>query len=127
MFRGTDSLPESRLRLLLVQAGLPQPTVNLSVFCRRIGALYYLDLAYAAEQIGVEYDGVIHVGDRTRMEADAQRRLDLQNEGWLIITITAKQMGTPVEVVRAVENALMLRRAARQGPNRSHLGPIQHF
>lgn len=110
---GTDSLPETQLRRLLVQAGLPQPVVNLPVFCRAVGARYYLDLGYEVEQVGVEYDGVVHVGNRAQMEADAQRRRDLQDAGWLIITVTAKQMATPVEVVRSVESALVLRRASR--------------
>jgi len=115
---GTDSPPETRLRLLLVRAGLPQPVVNLPVFCRAVGAQYYLDLAYPAVKVAVEYDGVVHVGNRTQMEADAQRRRDLQDAGWLIITVTARQMAAPVEVVRSVETALVLRRAghASAGP-----------
>jgi len=117
MRAGTDSLMETRTRLVLVRAGLPCPAVNLPVFCR--GILYYLDMAYVAERLAVEYDGVYHVGNRQQMEADARRRRDLQDEGWMVITVTADQVRDPAGVVASVEQALRLRRTAvrsRGGP-----------
>ncbi len=69
-------------------------------------------MGYAQEKLAVEYDGVVHVGSREQMEIDAERRRDLQNEGWLVLTVTAGQLRDPVSVVRSVEAALVLRRAA---------------
>ena len=108
----TDSLYETITRLVLVHAGLPEPTVNLEVHCPSSGMTYHLDMGYDKEKVGVEYDGAVHVGDRTQMEIDANRRRILQDEGWLIITVTAAQLRTPEQVVRSVESALILRRSA---------------
>ena len=78
---GTDSLYETITRLVLVHAGLPEPTVNLEVHCPSSGMTYHLDMGYDKEKVGVEYDGAVHVGDRTQMEIDANRRRILQDEG----------------------------------------------
>lgn len=110
---GTDSLYETRTRLALVRAGLPAPAVNLPVVARSSGRLFHVDLGYAEERVAVEYDGAVHVGDRRQMEVDANRRRLLQDEGWLIITVTADQLRHPEQVVRSVETALIMRRFAR--------------
>jgi len=108
---GTDSLYETRTRLVLVHAGLPEPAVNRPVRCAGSGVPFNLDMAYAAERIGVEYDGAVHVGDRDQMEFDARRRRLLQDDGWLLITVTAAQLRASAQVVASVEQALVLRRA----------------
>ena len=95
---------------MLVRAGLPEPIVNLEVFCPSVGRTYHVDLGYEKEKVAVEYDGAVHVGNRTQMEIDAKRRRILQDEGWLIITVTANQLNEPRDVIRSVENALVLRR-----------------
>ncbi len=108
---GTDSLYETRTRLILVHAGLPQPAVNLPVFCPSAQMTYHLDMGYELEKVAVEYDGAVHVGDRRQMEIDANRRRILQDEGWLIISVTAGQLQHPQDIIRSVESALILRRA----------------
>jgi len=111
---GTDSLYETRTRLALIRAGLPEPVVNYEVLCRS-GPTYHVDMGYGREKLAVEYDGADHVGERRQMEIDALRRRDLQDDGWLIITVTAQQLHTPeatARMVRSVEVALVLRRAA---------------
>lgn len=111
---GTDSLYETRTRLILVRAGLPTPAVNLPV-ASRTGFVYHVDLGYEREKVAIEYDGAVHVGDTQQMQIDAERRRDLQDVGWLIIPATAKQIADPVPFVRSVEEALLLRRAALKG------------
>jgi hypothetical protein len=108
----TGSLAETRTRLTLIDGGLPCPLVNPPVFCRSVGRTFHVDMGYVEERVGVEYDGVVHVGNRHQMEIDAIRRRALQEEGWLIITVTADQLRYPTEVVRSVEAALVMRRAA---------------
>jgi len=109
---GTDSLYETRTRLILVHGGLPCPAVNPEVHSRS-GITYFIDMAYEEEQVGVEYDGADHVGSRDQMEDDALRRRNLQDDGWYLITVTAKQHREPATLVRSVEAALILRRATR--------------
>ena len=108
---GTDSPYETRTRLVLVHAGLPCPVVNIEVPCRS-GMTYHVDMGYPVERVGVEYDGAVHVGSRWQMETDARRRRELQDEGWMLITVTADQLRRPAEVIASVEQALVLRRAA---------------
>jgi len=107
---GTDSLYETRLRLLLVRAGLPEPIVNCEVPCPEAGRIFHVDLGYDKEKLAVEYDGAVHVGNRTQMAIDANRRRLLQDQGWTIITVTAEQLRTPDQIVRSVESALLARR-----------------
>jgi len=108
---GTDSLYETRTRLILVRAGLPTPAVNLPVVSRT-GFVYHVDLGYEREKVAVEYDGAVHVGDTQQQQIDAERRRDLQDVGWLIIPATVMQISDPIPLVRSVEEALILRRAA---------------
>jgi len=114
---GTDSPYETKTRLVLVRAGLPTPAVNFAVVCRT-GQTYYLDMAYVAEKVAVEYDGAGHVGNREQMHNDATRRRDLQDEGWLIITATAPDIANTTPLVRSVEEALLLRRGTTAGLGR---------
>ena len=109
---GTDSLYETRTRLVLVHAGLPEPAVNLAVRCAGSGVPFHLDMAYKPERVGVEYDGAVHVGNRAQMEFDARRRRLLQDDGWLLISVTADELRGPAQVVASVEQALVLRRRA---------------
>ena len=109
---GTDSLYETRTRLILVHAGLPCPIVNLLVDCPAVGETYRIDMSYAPEKLGVEYDGRIHGQTRQQMDDDALRRRHLQDDGWMLITVTAGQLANPPGIVRSVESALVLRRAA---------------
>jgi len=108
----TESIYETRIRLLLVRAGLPCPLVDHEVFCPSVGRAYHLDMGYDEEKIGVEYDGRDHVKDTEQMEIDATRRRHLQDEAWMLITITAGQLKDERAIVRSVEAALVLRRAA---------------
>ena len=106
---GTDSIPETDLRLLLVRAGLPTPEVNVMVV-DSFGQWYYLDLGYEQYMLGIEYDGAYHVGDRGQMYRDATRRRTLEDLGWRIITVTAADLyRDPASVVRSVSKALLSR------------------
>jgi len=111
---GTDSITETTTRLVLVHGGLPCPAVNAEVWCRATGWLNNVDMGYEAEKVAVEYDGAVHVANRRQMQTDAVRRRDLQDEGWLIITVTADQLHAPAHLVRVVESALIVRRAGAQ-------------
>jgi hypothetical protein len=107
---GTDSLPETSTRLILVHAGLGQPVVNCPVFCSASGQTLHVDLGYEPEKVAVEYDGAVHVQDARQMQADAERRRKLVEEGWIVIPVTAVHLSQPQLVIRTVETALLSRR-----------------
>jgi len=102
----TDSIYETRTRLIMTDEGLPCPKVNPAVQAGR--RIYHVDMAYLPQRIGVEYDGRGH-GETVQIDVDAERRRDLQDEGWLIINVTAKHLAHPAEFLRSVERALILR------------------
>ena len=112
---GTDSIYESKTRLVLYRAGLPMPQVNPAVWCEPIDYYYHVDLGYIEEQVGIEFDGQVHVGDTHQMNIDADRRRHLQDAGWIIINVTAARLREPAELIRSVENALILRRTGKNG------------
>lgn len=106
---GTDSLMETRTRLLLVRSGLPEPRVNRSVqVAGRFIAMP--DLIYEEAKIAIEYDGDIHRTDRATWMRDIRRREQLQAAGWLVLTATADDvLRDPAQFVRRVRTALNAR------------------
>lgn len=84
---GVDSPQESRLRMLLVLAGLPEPRVNLII--RSPDGIWRLrfDLAYADLKIVIEYDGRQHGWSGQQWKRDARRREELDQMGWRVITV----------------------------------------
>jgi len=104
---GTDSIPETDLRLLLVRAGMPCPVVNLPIYDDFDRVLFWIDLAYEAAKTAIEYDGAIHVSDRRKMENDATRRRYLEDHGWRLITVTSADLvKNPVGIITSVRRAL---------------------
>jgi len=104
---GTDSIPETDLRLLLVRGGLPTPVVSFVITDKWGNIVYVLDLAYEQARLAIEYDGAYHVGSRQQMQQDASRRRYLEDQGWRIITITSADMlNDPDGVVTSVRKAL---------------------
>jgi hypothetical protein len=51
---------ETRLRLVVVQAGLPAPEVQWAVQDERARTAVWLDLAHPEHKIGIEHDGAVH-------------------------------------------------------------------
>ena len=79
---------ESRVRMLLVFAGLPEPAVN-HVIRRRDGEwLWRFDMCYPRPKIAVEYDGQQHL-DTPRRRQDLLRREQLERDGWLFIVFVS--------------------------------------
>ncbi len=78
---------ESRLRMLLVRAGLPPPEVQYPVQDPARRRAVWLDLAYPEHRIGIEYEGAEHT-DPNRVLRDAGRYTRLVDAGWRIYRYT---------------------------------------
>lgn len=89
---GVDSPMETRLRLLIVQAGLPEPTIGHVVVDSDGGWLATPDLSYPQLRIAIEYDGVHHLKDARQWQRDIRRRENLERAGWLVRVITAADL-----------------------------------
>jgi len=104
---GVDSVMESRLRMLIVLAGLPEPTVA-HVIRREDGTwLHRIDLAYVGLLIAIEYDGRQHAENTRQWNKDIRRREDLENRGWRVIVVTAEGVyGAPEETLERIRRIL---------------------
>lgn len=85
---GTDSLPETQVRLLLESYGLPRPVVNAAADVkdeRGVARRFFLDLAFPQWGVAVEYDGRHH----EEAWGSDQRRIKLLGDAqWLLVTVT---------------------------------------
>lgn len=104
-----DSPMESRLRMLLVLAGLPEPEVNREILDRHGRVVMRLDLSYPDVRVAVEYDGRQHAEDERQWNRDLGRREDLDDSDWRILVVTRK--GMFVEPARTVERVFRLLRS----------------
>ncbi|MEJ5944421.1 DUF559 domain-containing protein [Pseudokineococcus basanitobsidens] len=98
------SAPESRLRLLLREAGIrvtPQVVVrtDAGAFVARV------DLAVDGTRVAVEYDGAWH-GHPQQVDRDRARLNALQEAGWTVLHVTAEMMRDPAAVVATVRRAV---------------------
>ncbi|MDO7867529.1 hypothetical protein [Nocardioides jiangxiensis] len=108
---GVDSPMESRLRVLLVLAGLPEPVVNLSIRDVRGIPVRRYDLSWPAVRLVVEYDGRHHVERIEQWEKDLARREQIEDDDWRILVITSKGIyERPGDTVARVHRQLLLRR-----------------
>lgn len=107
-----ESPMETRLRMLLVLAGLPEPDVQHVVAVPGAGPRYRLDLAYPTARVAVEYDGRQHAEDVRQWNHDLRRREALEDAGWKLLVVTAQDLyRRPDDVVRRVCLALVARGA----------------
>lgn len=89
---GVDSPQESRLRMLIVLAGLPEPEVNIPIVDASGRVRRRLDMGYRDFLIGVEYEGRQHADDPGQWANDIARREELDNLGWRLLLVIAKDV-----------------------------------
>ena len=106
MREGTESPRETVTRLLIVRSGLPEPVVAHSVYNKNGVLVGTPDLSYLRQKIGMEYEGIIHGLDTQVFRNDIERRERFQDEGWLIIRITADHLRNPRVLIARIRKAL---------------------
>lgn len=100
----SESPMESRLRVLLVRAGLTG--IEAQHVVRAAGERFVarVDLAFVAAKVAVEYDGAWHWSQR---RADDRRRDALRGLGWTVVVVSAEDFyADPQAIVRVVREAL---------------------
>ena len=99
-----ESPMETRLRWLLIQAGLPHPQVQANLRDSSARFVGRVDLYYPAARLALEYDGGNH---RERMAEDDRRQNALVNAGFRLLRFTAADIhGRAAIVVAQVRAAL---------------------
>ena len=101
-----DSPMETRLRLLLLAAGIPAPVCgqDLSLDGEWMARP---DLSWPAARLAVEYDGDVHRTDRRQWRKDVARKELLEDRGWRVLVLTADDvLRHPERTVARVRAAL---------------------
>ncbi len=103
-----ESPMESIVRAYAMLGGLPAPECNLDIYAGNRW-IARVDMCWLDAKVIVEYDGAVHLTEQQRRR-DAQRRNDLQEAGWLVITLTADDLKNPAAMVARITRALRGRR-----------------
>jgi len=100
----TESVMETRLRLLLVTAGLPRPQPQVSLYDEAGQFLGRPDLYYPLHRLALEYDGAQH---RENLAGDNRRQNRLVDAGYRLLRFTAADvLSAPDSIVALVRRAL---------------------
>jgi very-short-patch-repair endonuclease len=116
-----ESPMESRLRMLIVLAGLPRPKAQVSIHNRWGRFVGRPDLYYESERLAIEYDGGVH---RNSLSEDNRRQNRLVDAGVTLLRFTAGDvLRAPDSVVAQVRGLL-----ARAGkPASADERALRHF
>ena len=98
-----ESPMETRLRWLLVNAGLPRPGVQVDLHDGEGRFVGRADLFYPRAGLVVEYDGANH---RDRLVEDNRRQNLILNAGYRLLRFTAPDLERPERLVAQVKHAL---------------------
>jgi Protein of unknown function (DUF559) len=102
----SESPMETRTRLVMIDGGLPPPTVQFEVFDAKGRFVARLDLAYEEWKIGIEYEGDHH-RERATFRRDIARGNKLADLGWAILRLTADDvLRNPDEMVRRIRKMI---------------------
>ncbi|MDV3125352.1 hypothetical protein M1247_10550 [Mycobacterium sp. 21AC1] len=88
MDSGAQSPQESRVRLILIDGGLPRPRTQIRVTDGFNKA--FIDMGYDDPKIGIDYDGKHHATDRPRYLHDIGRNELIDRQGWIDIHVVAE-------------------------------------
>jgi hypothetical protein len=89
---GAESPQETRLRLLLVESGLPRPVTQIPVKNDYGRVIRRIDMGYPESKVGVEYDGEQHFINPDDYANDIERLEFLAGRGWNIVRVSSRQL-----------------------------------
>lgn len=102
-----ESVRESKLRLRLLDAGFPMPTLQYEVRTLQGTPLYRLDLSWPSLRIGLEYDGYEAHEERASYDAERDRRMS--ERGWIMIRACKADMVDPSRLFAQLRSAFAAR------------------
>ena len=104
---GAESPQETRVRLLLVAAGLPKPETQIEFRDLHIR----VDMGWREWKVAVEYDGIQHWENRYQRSWDIERIALLEAAGWIVVRISAEMLSRPEAIVERIKAKLRERGA----------------
>lgn len=106
---GAESPGETRTRLVLVRAGLPEPELNRAVITEDGTWLGRPDLRWSGQRVILEYQGrEFHDSDEQRA-ADGVRFAGFEDDGWTVVPVwndDVNSVATRIALVRRVADLL---------------------
>ncbi len=90
---GVDSPQESKLRMKILDAGLPEPAVTQPIHDEHGYYVSTPDLQYRKYRIALEYEGDHHRSDPVQWGRDIERDDRLRSLGWIVLRFSRVQMG----------------------------------
>lgn len=100
---GAESPQETRVRLLLIDAGLPRPQTQIALRELRIR----VDMGWTEWRVAVEYDGIQHWSDRRQRSWDIDRIALLHEAGWAVIRVSVEMLSRPHVIIERARSALV--------------------
>lgn len=108
---GADSGPETLMRLAMLDAGLPEPELQLKLWDGVKGPS--ADAGYRAWRIALQYDGAHHL-DEAQRRSDRRRDKAFRAAGWTVLVFTDEDLADHFQdAVPLIKKAL---RASRVDP-----------
>lgn len=91
---------ETELRLLIVRAGLPEPSeLNGRVTDAEGRVLGHGDLVYRRQKKVIEYEGDHHRSDKGQWRRDVQRYESFHDAGWRVLRVTDDDLVAPTALI----------------------------
>ena len=103
---GAESPQETRVRLLLVRAGLPTPETQIEFRDDDGVPRIRVDMGWREWRVAVEYDGVQHWTDGRQRSWDIDRIAILESLGWVVIRVSAEMLSRPSVIIERVVTKL---------------------
>ncbi|WP_433497772.1 hypothetical protein ACQP1K_23015 [Sphaerimonospora sp. CA-214678] len=103
---GAQSPPESWVRVLVTDAGLPRPRsqIRLVLPNERVA---YLDMGVERYRVGIEYDGGEHHTSAEDTAHDEWRRAQIRRLGWTLVIVRKDELfGSPATFLERVAERL---------------------
>ena len=98
---------ETLLRLVVLDAGLPEPEINYWIYDDHGQFLAECDLVYPKERVVLEYEGDHHRTDVRQWRKDIARRETLEDADWRVIRVSADDLDLyPSRLVTRIRKAL---------------------
>jgi hypothetical protein len=99
---GAASPPESRLRLLYIDAGLPRPTTQITIVDEWGRPVRTVDMGWEEYTVAPEYDGGQHQTDRAQYVKDLRVLPKLAQLGWDVMRVIKEDRQADV-IMRAYQ------------------------
>lgn len=101
-----SSPPETRIRLLMHRARLPEPALDYDVYDDSGRFLGCSELAYPELKVAIEYESDGHL-TRTQLQCDIDKYQAYSEAGWTVVRLTSEHVFTsPREALRRIRQAL---------------------